>query len=57
MKEMLEKGFTTFYKHDNGDSYYYDNGEYKLIERNKKAISLKQLKAKNGVLKKIAERA
>lgn len=52
VKEMLEKGFTTFYKHDNGDSYYYDNGEYKLIERNKKAISLKQLKAKNGVLKK-----
>ncbi|MEW9574948.1 3-hydroxyacyl-CoA dehydrogenase/enoyl-CoA hydratase family protein [Bacillus toyonensis] len=52
VKEMLEKGFTTFYKHDNGDSYYYDNGEYKRIERNKKAISLKQLKAKNGVLKK-----
>ena len=49
---MLEKGFTTFYKHDNGDSYYYDNGEYKLIERNKNTISLKQLKAKNGVLKK-----
>ncbi|MGR4032183.1 3-hydroxyacyl-CoA dehydrogenase, partial [Bacillus sp. ZZQ-131] len=52
VKEMLEKGFTTFHKHDNGDSYYYDNGEYKRIERNKKAISLKQLKAKNGVLKK-----
>lgn len=45
---MLEKGFTTFYKHDNGDSYYYDNGEYKLIERNKKAIFLKQLKAKTA---------
>ena len=36
VKEMLEKGFTTFYKEDNGDSYYYDNGEYKLIERNQK---------------------
>ena len=40
VKEMLEKGFTTFYKHDNGDSYYYDNGEYKLIERNKKQFLL-----------------
>lgn len=39
VKEMLEKGFTTFYKHDNGDSYYYDNGEYKLIERNKRPFS------------------
>ncbi|MEN1936767.1 3-hydroxyacyl-CoA dehydrogenase/enoyl-CoA hydratase family protein [Paenibacillus sp. 102] len=52
VKDMLEKGFSTFYKRDNGESYYYDNGEYKLIERNKKAISLKQLKEKNGVLKK-----
>ncbi|WJE52401.1 3-hydroxyacyl-CoA dehydrogenase/enoyl-CoA hydratase family protein [Bacillus cereus] len=52
VKDMLEKGFNAFYKHDNGESYYYDNGEYKLIERNKKAISLKQLKEKNGVLKK-----
>ena len=43
---------TTFYKDDNGDSYYFDNGEYKLIERNEKVIYLKQLKEKNGVLKK-----
>ncbi|MDR4369559.1 3-hydroxyacyl-CoA dehydrogenase family protein, partial [Bacillus cereus] len=28
VKEMLEKGFITFYKHDYGDSYDYDNGEY-----------------------------
>ncbi|WP_042761619.1 hypothetical protein, partial [Streptococcus sobrinus] len=28
------------------------NGEYKQIVRNKKVISLKQLKEKNGVLKK-----
>ena len=48
---MLEKGFTTFYKHDNGDSYYYDNGEYKLIERNKKAISLKTIKSEKWRIK------
>ncbi|AWC34436.1 3-hydroxyacyl-CoA dehydrogenase/enoyl-CoA hydratase family protein [Bacillus cytotoxicus] len=52
VKEMLQNGFATFYKHDSGESYYYDNGEYKRIERNKKAISLKQLKEKHGVIKK-----
>jgi 3-hydroxyacyl-CoA dehydrogenase len=52
VEEMLDAGFETFYKHENGDVLYYDNGEYKLLQRNKKAISLKQLKEKNGVLKK-----
>ncbi|WP_242144000.1 MULTISPECIES: 3-hydroxyacyl-CoA dehydrogenase/enoyl-CoA hydratase family protein [unclassified Bacillus cereus group] len=52
VKEMLQNGFATFYKHESGESYYYDNGEYKRIERNKKAISLKQLKEKHGVIKK-----
>lgn len=52
VQEMLENGFETFYKRDNGDVHYYDDGEYKLLEQNKKAISLKQLKEKNGVLKK-----
>ncbi|WP_028401344.1 3-hydroxyacyl-CoA dehydrogenase/enoyl-CoA hydratase family protein [Ectobacillus panaciterrae] len=52
VQEMLDNGFETFYKRDNGDVHYYDDGEYKLLEQNKKAISLKQLKEKNGVLKK-----
>jgi 3-hydroxyacyl-CoA dehydrogenase len=52
VQEMLENGFETFYKRDNGDVYYYDSGEYKQLEQNKKAISLKKLKEKNGVLKK-----
>ncbi|MFX3625172.1 MAG: 3-hydroxyacyl-CoA dehydrogenase NAD-binding domain-containing protein [Ectobacillus sp.] len=52
VQEMLEKGFEAFYKRENGEVYYYDSGEYKLLERNKKAISLKQLKEKNGVIKK-----
>ncbi|UOY91012.1 3-hydroxyacyl-CoA dehydrogenase NAD-binding domain-containing protein [Ectobacillus sp. JY-23] len=52
VQEMLDAGFETFYKRESGDVLYYDNGEYKLLQQNKKAISLKQLKEKNGVLKK-----
>ncbi len=52
VKEMLAEGHESFYKHDNGSVYYYDNGEYKLVEQNKKVISLKQLKEKKGVIKK-----
>ncbi|MFD3448768.1 3-hydroxyacyl-CoA dehydrogenase/enoyl-CoA hydratase family protein [Microbacteriaceae bacterium 4G12] len=52
VQEMLDSGFETFYKRDQGATYYYDNGEYKLLEQNSKVINLKQLKEKNGVLKK-----
>ena len=38
-------------------SYFYDNGEYKLVEHNQKAIDLKKLKNKMALLKKIAEQA
>ncbi|MCP8969654.1 3-hydroxyacyl-CoA dehydrogenase/enoyl-CoA hydratase family protein [Ectobacillus ponti] len=51
VQEMLESGHESFYKNDNGVSYYYDDGEYKPMEQNKKVISLKQLKAKRGVIK------
>ncbi|WP_066399524.1 3-hydroxyacyl-CoA dehydrogenase NAD-binding domain-containing protein [Cytobacillus eiseniae] len=52
VKDMLEKGFTSFYKEEEGDLYFYHNGEYKLIEENPKVINLKRLKKKNGVIKK-----
>ncbi|MFE8696646.1 3-hydroxyacyl-CoA dehydrogenase NAD-binding domain-containing protein [Cytobacillus sp. FJAT-53684] len=52
VKEMLEKGFTSFYKEEEGNLYYYHNGEYKLIEENPKAINLKRLKKQKGVIKK-----
>lgn len=52
VQEMLEKGFTSFYKEENGDLYYYQNGDYQLIEENVKAINLKRLKKQNGVIKK-----
>ena len=50
--EMLEKGFTSFYKESENGLQYYDNGEYKAIEVNPKVIDLKALKQKNGVIKK-----
>lgn len=52
VKEMLEKGFTSFYKEENGDQYFYENGDYKLVEENPKVINLKRLKKKKGVIKK-----
>lgn len=50
--EMVEKGFTSFYKESENGLQYYDNGEYKAIEVNSKVIDLKSLKRKNGVIKK-----
>lgn len=50
--EMLEKGFTSFYKEENNELYYYDKGEYKLVEFNPKAIDLKKIKKQKGVIKK-----
>ncbi len=52
VKDMLEKGFGSFYKEEEGKQYFYHNGEYQLIEENPKAINLKQLKKQKGVIKK-----
>lgn len=52
VKDMLEKGFDSFYKEEEGKQYFYHHGEYRLIEENPKAINLKQLKKQNGVIKK-----
>ena len=50
--QMLADGITSFYKEVDGDVYFYSNGEYKALEQNPKVINLKQLKKKNGVIKK-----
>jgi 3-hydroxyacyl-CoA dehydrogenase len=50
--EMLEKGNTSFYKEENGDLYFYKNGEYSLVEFNPKVIDLKKVKKQKGVIKK-----
>lgn len=52
VKDMLEKGFDSFYKEEEGKQYFYHNGEYRLIEENPKAINLKQIKKQKGVIKK-----
>ncbi|WP_404454048.1 3-hydroxyacyl-CoA dehydrogenase/enoyl-CoA hydratase family protein [Virgibacillus necropolis] len=49
--KLLEDGNETFYKTENGNVYYYDNGEYKQQTFNKKEINLKRLKDVNGVIK------
>ncbi|MED1468733.1 3-hydroxyacyl-CoA dehydrogenase/enoyl-CoA hydratase family protein [Bacillus salipaludis] len=45
--EMLQKGFTTFYKEES----FYDNGEYKPVEFNPKVMDLKKIKKQKGVIK------
>src|SRR5690625_4671719 len=52
--EFLEAGHETFYKEENNNVYYYDNGEYKELHFNKKEINIRRLKAANGVIKKNA---
>nr|WP_289036905.1 3-hydroxyacyl-CoA dehydrogenase/enoyl-CoA hydratase family protein [uncultured Allobacillus sp.] len=50
--EMIESGFETFYKTENGKEYYYHNGEYVEKDVNPKEINLKLYKESNGVIKK-----
>ncbi|WP_412759178.1 3-hydroxyacyl-CoA dehydrogenase NAD-binding domain-containing protein [Neobacillus mesonae] len=50
--EMLAKGFTTFYKEESGELYFYHKGEYKPVEFNPKVIDLKKVKKQKGVIKK-----
>ncbi|WP_430791165.1 3-hydroxyacyl-CoA dehydrogenase NAD-binding domain-containing protein [Virgibacillus flavescens] len=50
--KMLDDGKESFYQTENGNVYYFDNGEYKQQTFNKKEINLKQLKEVNGVIKK-----
>ena len=50
--DMLEKGVTSFYKKENGEQFFYDNGEYKPVEFNPKVMNLKNIKKQKGVIKK-----
>lgn len=52
VKDMLAAGHTSFYKEENGDTYYYDQDDYKKIEQNPKVIDLKRLKKQGKVIKK-----
>ncbi|MEO2073845.1 MAG: 3-hydroxyacyl-CoA dehydrogenase/enoyl-CoA hydratase family protein [Bacillus sp. (in: firmicutes)] len=50
--EMLEKGFSSFYIEENGESFFYHNGQYRLVEYNPKVIDLQKIKKQKGVIKK-----
>ncbi len=53
VKEMLDNGHSTFYKEaEDGNLFYYENGEYKQVVENPKNINLKRLKKQKGVIKK-----
>ncbi|WP_121663337.1 3-hydroxyacyl-CoA dehydrogenase/enoyl-CoA hydratase family protein [Metabacillus litoralis] len=52
VKEMLGKGFGTFYREENGVLFFYNNGEYRQVRQNPKVINLKTHKQINGVIKK-----
>ena len=51
-QSLLDHGFNTFYKEENGDLYFFNGSEYTLVPTNEKVINLKQYKKKHGVIKK-----
>lgn len=52
VKEMLAKGYETFYTERNGDTYYYDikTKDYVKLEKDPKVISLVTLRKQNKVV-------
>jgi 3-hydroxyacyl-CoA dehydrogenase len=52
VKGMVEKGFETFYRNENGLLFFYNQGEYRQVRQNPKVIDLKTHKEVNGVIKK-----
>lgn len=54
IKNLLEKGHTSFYQIEDYETYYYDvnKEQYEPVEVNKREINLQQLKSINGVVKK-----
>ena len=51
-KALLDKGYETFYKEEDGDLYFFDGEDYKPVPVNEKVINLKRYKKKHGVIKK-----
>ncbi|KAB7707023.1 3-hydroxyacyl-CoA dehydrogenase [Bacillus aerolatus] len=52
VKEMIANGSASFYKEENGETYFYHNSEYERVPVNEKTIDLKKLKKQGKVLKK-----
>ncbi|AQQ52678.1 3-hydroxyacyl-CoA dehydrogenase/enoyl-CoA hydratase family protein [Planococcus lenghuensis] len=51
VQALLDKGFDSFYKEENGDLYYFTGTDYAPVPFNEKAINLKRYKKKHGVIK------
>src|SRR5690625_3541975 len=49
--KFLDDGNETFYKEENNDLFFYNNGEYQRVEVNKKEVNIRRLKADKGVIK------
>ncbi|OCA81335.1 3-hydroxyacyl-CoA dehydrogenase/enoyl-CoA hydratase family protein [Pseudobacillus wudalianchiensis] len=52
VKEMAASGHVSFYKEENGETYFYHNGDYQKVPVSEKVIDLKKLKKQGKVLKK-----
>jgi len=52
VQSLLDSGNESFYKEEDGDTYYFNGTEYTLVPTNEKVINLKQYKKKHGVIKK-----
>ncbi|MGG3799205.1 3-hydroxyacyl-CoA dehydrogenase NAD-binding domain-containing protein [Metabacillus fastidiosus] len=52
IREMLEKGYDSFYKKEGDEHLFYHNGEYEKLVKNYKEMNLNILKEKNRVIKK-----
>ncbi|SDJ62127.1 3-hydroxyacyl-CoA dehydrogenase/enoyl-CoA hydratase family protein [Salimicrobium halophilum] len=54
IEQMLEKGYESFYKKENGNVYFYHDGAYQQQSFNEKEINVKRLKETKEVLAKNA---
>lgn len=52
IREMLEKGYDSFYKKEGDGHLFYHNGKYEKLVTNYKEMNLNILKEKNRVIKK-----
>nr|WP_153721162.1 3-hydroxyacyl-CoA dehydrogenase/enoyl-CoA hydratase family protein [Sporosarcina cascadiensis] len=52
VQSLLDKGYETFYKEEDGELYYFDGTDYQKVKVNEREINLKSYKKKHGVIKK-----
>ncbi|WP_445491849.1 3-hydroxyacyl-CoA dehydrogenase NAD-binding domain-containing protein [Niallia sp. 03133] len=50
INEMIDNGFTSFYKEEKGTLHYYKHGRYEAVPKDAKRILVKEEKEKGGLL-------